>query len=385
MNAGVAAARGPFGFLLQTTTGQYVVLGLGAFTVFPDKCEELLRPILRSLILGFPNVPLPNGVAGMANGAANLVAPPQSQSQAPIVIQTSNSSSSATEKIWGQVVTYTVSAAGVWVSYTIMVNYLPDWAKEMLPVTRAVFDKAVTNLGKGILCCSEQIMTLIRKQDETHGELMEAREDLHNVQSAVGRCEDALDKADSLNQKSAKGIKLLVRAVATMVPGTLNIADELNLYAKEIDIDPNERGEYLNAQKKNSSSRDMYHPGSEAYTHTNTNTVAVTEDSKYGKIISPMGPRTPMTRSISEPDDISEISADGPKGKMIMDHHPHYNSNNNGSGGDVSYMSHMFSPASINTPGMSMSMSAKKGMLPSSTMNMQKRIESLLNHGNIVM
>ena len=96
-----------------------------------------------------------------------------------------------------------MDTAGVWISYTIMVNYLPNWSKEMLPVTRVVFDKVITNIREGILCCLAQIMTLICK----------AREDIHNVQYAMRRCEDALGNAEPMNNKSANGIKLLTEAV----------------------------------------------------------------------------------------------------------------------------------------------------------------------------
>jgi len=47
------------------------------------------------------------------------------------------------------------------------------------------------------------------------------------------------------NKKSQRGIKLLVRAVAIMVPGSHNIADELNRFARGVDVDPDERGECL--------------------------------------------------------------------------------------------------------------------------------------------
>jgi hypothetical protein len=224
----------------------------------------------------------------------------------------------------------------------------------MLPVTRQVFDKAVHNLGKGIVELSQQILTLGRKQDETHGELMEAREDIHNVQSALGRCEDSLEDAGKTNNRSAKGIKLLVRAVATLVPGNNNIAEELNLFAKEIDIDPRERGEYLDAQQRNVSNPNLYQ--SPAYSG---------EDNRFGKMVSPKGSRTPTTRSMSTgSDDMSEISDDGPKGAIVMENPA-----------DVSLMSTLYSP----TPR-----SAKKGsVLPSSTLNIQNRIEALLNHGRV--
>jgi len=42
------------------------------------------------------------------------------------------------------------------------------------------------------------------------------------------------------------------------VPGNNNIAEELNLFAKEIDIDPRERGEYLDARQRNVSNPNLY-------------------------------------------------------------------------------------------------------------------------------
>jgi len=349
MNAGVAAARGPFGFLLQTTAGQYVVLGLGAVSLFPDKCEELLRPVLRSLLLGFPNVPLANEFAKKNNMGFNRTP----SAQAPIVIQTGKSESTQ-ERIVGQLITYTVTAAGVWISYTILVNYLPDWAKEMLPVTRQVFEKAVQNLGRGILEVSEQILNVRKKQDETHDELLEARNDIMTFQGSIDRCEDALSAADALQNKTQRGIKLLVRAVATMVPGSHNIAQELNYYAREIDIDPEERGEYLAIQEIN-----KHNPSFMYGSPSNENRSSSMDDINYGRTIKPA--RTPMTRSLSDGTDISEISVEGPQGKMqpqVMD-------------STVSYMTNMFSP--------SPSVMEKRG----SGMSMKNRIDSLLNHGTI--
>jgi len=285
-------------------------------------------------------VPLASELSGLGRGRSSG----GSMQQAPIVIQTSGAGGSASERIWGQLIGYTLTAAGVWISYTIMIHYLPDWAKEMLPVTRAVFDKAVTNLGKGIVNCSEQIMILMGKQEATHSELLEARGDINQLQDSVDRCEDSLETAEATNNKSARGIKLLVRAVATLVPGGLNIAEELNRFAIELDIDPTERGEYLAQQQKNQFG---YH--------------SPKSDESRGI------PRTPMTRSLSD-DEISEISdaPKGPKGKIV--------STPPGHSTDVSYLS-MYTPSP---------MVNKKSVLPSSTMSMQKRIDVLLNHGRIM-
>jgi hypothetical protein len=345
MNAGAAAVRGPFGFLLQTTAGQYVVLGLGAVSLFPDKCNELIRPVLRSLLLGFPNVPLANEFA--KKGSIGFNSTPSAQ--APIVIQTGKNESTQ-ERIVGQLITYTVTAAGVWLSYTILVNYLPDWAKEMLPVTRQVFEKAVQNLGRGILEVSEQILNVRKKQDETHDELLEARHDITTAQGSIDRCEDALGAADALQNKTQRGIRLLVRAVATMVPGSHNIAQELNYYAREIDIDPSDPA--IQEINKHNPSFIFGTPSSESQFPS-------VDDINNGRTIKTA--RTPMTRSLSDGTDISEISVDGPNGKVqpqVVDN-------------SVSYMSNMFSSTS--------SVMDKRG----NGISMKSRIDSLLNHGTI--
>eukprot|EP00557_Chaetoceros_sp_GSL56_P000004 CAMPEP_0176495616 /NCGR_PEP_ID=MMETSP0200_2-20121128/10755_1 /TAXON_ID=947934 /ORGANISM="Chaetoceros sp., Strain GSL56" /LENGTH=372 /DNA_ID=CAMNT_0017893513 /DNA_START=118 /DNA_END=1236 /DNA_ORIENTATION=- len=371
MNAGVTAARGPFGFLLQTQSGQWLLLGLGAASLFPDKCNEIVRPLLRNILLGFPVshdlALLSNGDRG--SGSSNKSPSSSSGMTTPIVIQTSSNHSDKTEgeKILGQIVAYAVSAAGVWVTYTVIVNYLPEWIKEHLPVTRQVFDKAVQNLGRGIIEVSQQILNLKKKQDETHDELLEARSDILNIQNSVGRCEDALETAEGIQSKTQRGIKLLVRAVATMVPGNHNIADELNKYAREIDMDPEEAMEYRDRIDTTGGQNHHFLFGSPMAGQVVTSSYG--DDSKFGKTIK--AARTPMTRSLSDggASDISEISVDGPKGTVqpqVMD-------------GSVSYMSHVFPTPSktATTPG--------HGMLKrrGSAMSLQNRIDSLLNHGRI--
>lgn len=362
MNAGVTAARGPFGFLLQTQSGQWLLLGLGAASLFPDKCNEIIRPLLRNILLGLPDVPSLSPNMALANDNKGHKSP-SSSGMAPIVIQTSASGNkSEGEKIVGQIVTYALSAAGVWVTYTVIVNYLPEWVKEHLPVTRQVFDKAVQNLGRGIVEVSQQILNLRKKQDETHDELLEARSDILNIQNSVGRCEEALETAEGVQNKTQRGIKLLVRAVATMVPGNHNIAEELNKYAREIDVDPTQE-----TSMEHLTSSNYGNPSSFPFASPMAGKGVLSgDDSKFGRTIK--AARTPMTRSLSDGSDISEISVEGPQGKIqpsqMMD-------------GSVSYMSHMFTPSSTTATG--------HGMLKrrSSSMNLQNRIDSLLNHGRI--
>jgi len=297
-----AALRGPFGFLLQTQSGQWVILGLGAATLFPEKFDEIVRPVVRSLILGLP-ASFPTSGLMDGNGATAAAA--------PIVIQTPGAaSSSASEKIMGQLIGYTVSAAGVWVSYTILINYLPDWAKEMLPVTRHVFDKAVSNLGKGIVAVSEKIQDVIMRQDETHCELLEARTDIHGLRDSLDSMENTLDEAGEVQCRTARGVKLLVRAVATMVPGHHVVAQDLIKYAKDLDIDtstPPTADNTYNGSAVNNNSNNTY----ATPPHVSQSNVSY----MGGKMITRIMPRTPtttaMTKSMSsDMSNISEISED---------------------------------------------------------------------------
>jgi len=340
MSAAGAAIRGPFGFLLQTQAGQWVILGLGAASLFPEKCDELVRPIVRSLVLGLPYLP--------SSSSNNMVAP-----AAPIVIQTSGSgaSGSATEKIVGQLLAYTVSAAGVWISYTILVNYLPDWAKEMLPVTRHVFEKAVGNLGKGIVQISEKVAALMNKQDLTHAELLEAREDIVGLRETLEGMEDTLDDAGEVQGRTARGVKLLVKAVATMVPGHHNVAQDLLKYAKDLDIDQRE----INVMTSNLNGNNTY---------TTPPQVSQSNVSYMGgKVIGqPAMPQTPqttaMTRSFSS--DVSNISE--------ISEEPRLRS---------SFGSSPVNHEEFVTPH-------NKGILPSSTHSIQGKLNALLSHGKLM-
>lgn len=352
-----AALRGPFGFLLQTQSGQWVILGLGAATLFPDKFDEIVRPVVRSLILGLPaGFPTSSLVDSGKSAAA----------AAPIVIQTPGSaSSSAQERIMGQLIAYTVSAAGVWVSYSILINYLPDWAKEMLPVTRQVFDKAVSNLGRGIVAVSDKILEVMQRQEETHSELLEARTDIHGLRETLDGMEQTLDDAGEVQGKTARGVKLLVRAVATMVPGHHVVAQDLIKYAKDLDIDTS------HAENNNGS----VNPNSNGTYATPPHVSQSNVSYMGGKMITRIVPRTPtttaMTKSMSsDMSNISEISEDQNlrlQSSKGFDHGHGYGGNGNATPEDE-----FVTPFGKVLPSVS------------SATNMQSKLNALLGHGKLI-
>jgi len=211
---------------------------MGAFVVFPDKMQQLLQPILtRALQL----MTLPDSSTAPATDAAT---------RAPIVIHTGASIDSSSRLVT-TVVSYGLGAAAVWLSYCFACQYLPEFITQMLPVTRQVFDKAISNLAKGIINVKEslgkQIASLSRKQDElgtkqdeTHqdvvdikDELGQARIDLASLNHSVDDCVVSLEYADRLQSYTARGVKLLVRCVATVLPTNDRIVTELAQFTKD--------------------------------------------------------------------------------------------------------------------------------------------------------
>lgn len=144
-------------------------------------------------------------------------------------------------------------------THTPISNLLPESIKEFLPVTRKVFDKSITNvakailnvkevLGKQIFDLSEKQDQLNLKQDQTLSEISVVQENIDHVRNdldelgdAMSRCETTLEHSERIQSYTARGVKLLVRTVATMIPGDHRAVTELSKYAKE--------GEYLEIPK----------------------------------------------------------------------------------------------------------------------------------------
>ena len=100
-----AYMRGPLHFLLQSSGGQWLLLGFGAFTLFPDKVQEIVRLALERLS------------AGSSPSSNNYPRLPSSQN-APIIIHTGHDKGDARSML--NIAMYILSAAGIWVSYSAL-------------------------------------------------------------------------------------------------------------------------------------------------------------------------------------------------------------------------------------------------------------------------
>lgn len=238
--AQAVAARGPLTLLLQTSSGQYLALGLGVYALFPEQVKQALAPLLGpSLISQF--------------GEAQQ----RFQQQQPIIIQTPpttiiHGSSSQGNKSLTTVLIYSVAGAGAcWVGYIVCSQLLPDAVSEFMPVTKRLFKQTSETLGKGILqvkeILEEQIAQLLGKQEalekrqeethqavkDVHSELGEARLDMLQLQTSLDRCEAGLDHSNRMQSYTLRGIKLLVRCVTSFLPDESNFIDDISRYIED--------------------------------------------------------------------------------------------------------------------------------------------------------
>jgi len=234
------AAAGPLRILLHNAAGQYVLLGVGAYALFPEKFHKMLEysPALMNLVSGA-------SAKGDKKGSSG---------PSPIIIHTPSPTVIGGNggRTWAGTIAYTAAGAtACWAGYVVLVELLPESVGQFLPVTRSIFDKTSASLGKGILKCktvleekikelSGQQEELGRKQDATNstvshikGELGEARMDLSYLQSSLDRCETSLENSEGMHQFTARGVRLLVRCVANLMPDNQETAHELARFIEE--------------------------------------------------------------------------------------------------------------------------------------------------------
>jgi len=241
--ASAAAARGPMGLLLQNTSGQYLVLGLGFYTLFPEKFAQLssvLKLVATNDLLKLTN---DNSKSGGSTGPIIIHTPP------PTVV---GGGGGGGQRTWvGTIVSVAVGTGACWAGYMVAVQVLPDAVNQLLPVSRSIFDKTSQSLGKGILTCKQVLEEKVayltgetekvsKKQDETNktvshikSELGEARMDLTMMQSIMKSCEGSLGKSEGMQQYTLRGVRLLVRCVANMMPNDIETVDELARFIEE--------------------------------------------------------------------------------------------------------------------------------------------------------
>jgi hypothetical protein len=244
---GGAAARGvgPLNLLLSNSGAQWVtILGLGAYVINPDSFVKAIRTIA-----GDETYSTHNNKGNMNN--SNL------DRASPIIIHTGsenrNGSSLTVASFVSTLIFYTIGAGCVWVSYTLCTTMLPDYISEFMPVTRKVFDQTTKNLATSLFNVKEAMIKQIhfvmskqdelgKKQDETHLDVKDIQEDmkfvrtdLSGVMDGVDRCEATVEASQRLQAYTARGVKLLVAAVATVLPRDDNphILRELEKYARD--------------------------------------------------------------------------------------------------------------------------------------------------------
>ena len=254
--AHLAAARGggsgPLNLLLSNSGAQWAtLLGMGAYVYNPDTFVQSIRTVLLggkdSLLLSSSNSSGQRDTTTTANAAT------------PIIIHTSSSDSRhgtfglSGASILTTIIFYSIGAGCVWISYTLCTSVLPDYISELMPVTRKVFDQTTKNLATSLFNVKEAMIKQIQfvmskqdelgiKQDDTHRDVKDIQEDMKFVRSdlsgvmdGIDRCEASVEASQRLQAYTARGVKLLVAAVATVLPRDENyqILRELEKYARD--------------------------------------------------------------------------------------------------------------------------------------------------------
>lgn len=240
-----AAARGPLAFLLQSQTGQWVTISLGAMYAFPEQAKMVLGDLgsyasLAKQMSGFT-------VPSLDDKAVERVAPqPQS-----IIIHQTLPGSDGKNQVVTLLVKVVIGGSACWLGYFALTNALPDYVQEFFPVTRKFFAKTskflVSSIEQVKNILEEQINTVMRKQDDLsdkldnthdsvqglHKELGDARDDLDRLGASMSRQESTLSSSHKTMSYTSKGVTLLVRCVASMLPTNDRTVHDLAEYIKD--------------------------------------------------------------------------------------------------------------------------------------------------------
>jgi len=242
-----AAARGPLAFLLQSQTGQWVTISLGAMYAFPEQAKLILGDLgsyaaLAKQMSGF-TVPTLDDKA-----VAQLA---QQQPQSIIIHQTLPSDGK--NQVVTLLVKVVIGGSACWLGYFALTNALPDYVQEFFPVTRKFFAKTskflVSSIEQVKNVLEEQIGVVSRKQDDLskkldgthdsvqglHRELGDARGDLDKLGASMARQESTLSSSHKTMSYTSKGVTLLVRCVASMLPSNDRTVHDLAEYIKDGD------------------------------------------------------------------------------------------------------------------------------------------------------
>jgi len=218
---------------------------MGAMYAFPEQAKLVLGDlgsyaILAKQMSGFQ-------VPSLEERASTAVVPAQPQQ---IVIHQTLPSTGGNQYV-GLLVKIVVGGSACWIGYFALTNALPEYVQEFFPVTRKFFAKTskflVTSLEKVKEALEEQIGVVSSKQDDLskkldgthdsvmglHKELGDARTDLDRLGDSMARQESTLSSSHKTMSYTSKGVTLLVRCVAAMLPTNDRTIHDLAEYIKD--------------------------------------------------------------------------------------------------------------------------------------------------------
>lgn len=237
--ATAAAARGPLNALLSNASTQWIALGIGIYAFGPDHLRDAVH----------------RAIVAMSTLPDDASQQQHFRSAAPVIVRVDSSGRGGGGSRWiFSMLSYTAIVGGVWLSYSVLSTILPEQLQQVLPVTRRVFEKSSKSLAKTIFNVKEvlgnQITALLRKQEdlernqkESHTEILNVKDSLQNahrdiqtVDTTTRRCEDDMKKSMAMQGYTARGVKLLVTAVSSILDPDNRISHELEDYIRAGDL-----------------------------------------------------------------------------------------------------------------------------------------------------
>mmetsp|Transcript_55507 Transcript_55507/g.62836 ORF Transcript_55507/g.62836 Transcript_55507/m.62836 type:complete len:341 (+) Transcript_55507:229-1251(+) len=244
-----APASGPLAFLLRSQTGQWMTISLGAIYTFPEQAKSVFGDVgtytsLVKQLSGF-NIPTLEDGKQIAIAAAPAVA--------PIIIHQhhTNSNNDGKNQLVSIAIKLAIGGTACWVGYVVVTTALPDYVQEFFPVTRKFFAKTSRFLQSSIdkvkEVVEEQMGILSHKQDDlsdklddTHDSvrglqngLQDTRYDINELTHSMERQESTLSASHRTHSYTSRGVTLLVRCVATMLPSNDRTVNDLAEYIKD--------------------------------------------------------------------------------------------------------------------------------------------------------
>mmetsp|Transcript_53391 Transcript_53391/g.57991 ORF Transcript_53391/g.57991 Transcript_53391/m.57991 type:complete len:348 (+) Transcript_53391:523-1566(+) len=246
--AAPAGASGPLAFLLRSQTGQWMTISLGAIYTFPEQAKSVFGDVgtytsLVKQLSGF-NIPTLEDGKQLAVAAAPAVAP-------IIIHQHHTNSNSGKNQLVSIAIKLAIGGTACWIGYVVVTTALPDYVQEFFPVTRKFFAKTSRFLQSSIdkvkEVVEEQMGILSHKQDDLsdklddthdsvrglHNDLQDTRYDISELSNSMERQESTLSASHRTHSYTSRGVTLLVRCVATMLPSNDRTVNDLAEYIKD--------------------------------------------------------------------------------------------------------------------------------------------------------